>query len=575
MSSPQHAKTAATTGWRASSGKKSPTHSYFYIYECTDLIRNHYRADQTASHSEMPLLTPHPMSHHDVLSQYHQREQALLQTGSYTPFVYPYRAFGPALLILYLLIPPTRSRLVFYARYPLFGVITYLSVSAILECRSAMVTVGYGIGLLNAWAVLWSATLLLFNDARADFRRIEEHDDGSECLPGGCEPQGNATGVNQPGDQGLRARQMNGHAQEPARSSRQRAKAPGSVNAKRYTYEPLPSTLLHRLDWVLDLVSNFRGVRWTHQISGLAPPPPHIQTSLSDPSLPPPTPESHLTRTDLLRRDLPSFLLCLLAHDVLKTLTLQDPYFWSLPASTPSPFAYPKLSRIVLSVTFVYTSLESIYLLAPLIFGVLLGPHYLGQHAWPWLYPPYFGSLGQVWRKGLAGLWGQWWHQLFRYAFEQAGEFSGRIVGWEKKSKRGMLLRVLVAFTCSGALHACASYTTLGDTRPIGGAFLFFVLQPVGIVAQRAVSGWMMSYGLREKLPAWVRGCGNVAVVAAWCYFVGPIVADDFAATGIWLYEPIPISVLRGLRGDGWWCWGGSWVDWYSAGRWWQSGLAF
>ena len=138
-----------------------------------------------------------------------------------------------------------------------------------------------------------------------------------------------------------------------------------------------------------------------------------------------------------------------------------------------------------------------------------------------------------------------------------------------------MVLRVLVAFACSGALHACASYATLGDTRPISGAFMFFMLQPVGIIAQKAFSGWMKSTGLREKMPLWLRYAGNMAVVVGWCFLTGPNIADDFAATGIWLYEPLPISPLRGLRGEGWWCWGGGWVRWHSAERWWQSGLAF
>ncbi len=312
------------------------------------------------------------------------------------------------------------------------------------------------------------------------------------------------------------------------------------------------------------------------EISNLAPPPPHIRSALSSPKPPPPTPFSHLTRTDLIRRAIPRFLICIIALDALKTITLQDPYFWSLPPSTSSPFPYPAASRLVLSLVSVYVSLLSIFLLAPLIFAILLGPETIGQHAWPWLYSPYYGPPSQIWEKGIAGLWAGWWHQLFRYAFEQAGEFSGRMIGWDKRTQRGMVLRMCVAFACSGILHACASYTTLGsNTRPMWGSFTFFMLQPVGIIGQRVVSAWMKKVGLRGKIPAWTRQVGNFAVVVGWCWLTGPIVADDFAATGIWLDEPIPFSLFRGLRGEGWWHWRGSWVRWHSADRWWQSGLAF
>ena len=519
------------------------------------------------------IFNPTPTSYYDVLRQFQERLDAGLASGEYQPFVWPYRAFGPNLLILYLLLPPTKSKVVYYARYPLFALIIYLSVDSILKCRSSMVTIGYGIGLLNAWAVLWSASLIIWNDARGKFKRIEEHDGADEKLPVD-RANGATTGAEKLTDGDLRARRVDGGAKESLESLQEHGKRSNSSKGKLFVWQTLPATFQHRLDWVFDLVSNFRGVRWNYQISGLPPPPAHIQSSLEDPSIPSADARSNLTHTDQIRRDLSNFLLCLIALDVQKTITLQDPYFWGLPPSTPSPFPYPRLSRTLLSVAFVYTSLLTVFLLSPFVFGVLLGPNIIGQHAWPWLYPPFFGPPSQIYRKGLAGLWGQWWHQIFRYGFEQAGEFAGRITGWEKMSQKGMLLRVAVAFACSGPLHACASYTTLGDTRPIYGSFGFFILQPVGILAQRAVSGWMKSRGLRARIPALLRGIVNVVVVVVWCYVVGPMIADDFAASGLWLYEPLPISPIRALRGDGFWRWGGRWVRWYSADRWWRSGLA-
>ena len=100
------------------------------------------------------LLSPTMTSPKQVLAQYQQTFDNALATGQYTPFVYPYNAFGPYLLILYLCLPPSKSSIVYYARCPLLAIIVYLSVTAIVQCISSVVTVGYGIRLLNAWAIL-------------------------------------------------------------------------------------------------------------------------------------------------------------------------------------------------------------------------------------------------------------------------------------------------------------------------------------------------------------------------------------------------------------------------------------
>ena len=116
-------------------------------------------------------------------------------------------------------------------------------------------------------------------------------------------------------------------------------------------------------------------------------------------------------------------------------------------------------------------------------------------------------------------------------------------------------------------------------TRPLKGPFTFFVLQPMGVVLQMGFSELLGRVGIREKLPGWLRGAGNFAAVHIWFYYTAPLLTDDFARGGIWLFEPIPVSIWRGLgfgpEGEGWWCWHGKIVSWYWGKRWWQSGLAF
>lgn len=521
----------------------------------------------------MPLLVPR--TYQDVLYNY----RLSFDKADYQPFVWPYRAIGPYLLILYLLLPPIKNRFIYFLRYPLFAAIIYLSSEAISECRSPMVTIGYGIGLLNAWAIVWSAALIIFNDARADFKRIEGHrKQGDAKWKARSVDNTNRKAIASARELTLKTAILRaGHFQES--STRKRKETNEADNDIQYVWQAIPSNFLHRLDWVSDLVASFRGPGWSYQISGLAPPPPHIQASLADPALKPPTPSSNLTRADLLRHNLPYFLLVVIIMDGLKSVMMQDPYFWSLGPEVPSPLPYPRLSRTLLSATMTFFSLQGIFLLAPLGLGVLLGPELLGEQAWPWKYTPFYGSLREISKHGLAGVWGRWWHQLFRFGFEQGGEFAARTLGgdskgWGKKGQKGLLLRVVVAFTLSGTLHACASYTSMLPTRPLN-AFTFFAIQPVGLLGQKAIADWMKRNGWREKIPNWIREVGNVVFVFVWFYFTGPIIADDFAGCGIWLYEPVPFSIFRGMSGQGWWFWGGTWVRWHTAQPWWKSGLAF
>ena len=190
-----------------------------------------------------------------------------------------------------------------------------------------------------------------------------------------------------------------------------------------------------------------------------------------------------------------------------------------------------------------------------------------------------YGSYSMVLRKGLAGWWGGWWHQTFRFAFEAPTTWALQKLGWEKRSFRGKALSMILAFTLSGSLHACGSYSLWPETNPLRGPFAFFVLQPVGVGLQMGFSTLLKRAGVTDRVPMWVRGVGNFAYVHFWFYHVAPLLTDDFARGGIWLMEPVPVSVLRGfglgLEGEGWWCWHWPLVGWHTGERWWQSGIAF
>ena len=97
---------------------------------------------------------------------------------------------------------------------------------------------------------------------------------------------------------------------------------------------------------------------------------------------------------------------------------------------------------------------------------------------------------------------------------------------------------------------ACTSFT---------GPFKFFLLQPFGILSQMAFT---QSGIVPKKIPKCIRQLANFVFVHVWMYYTAPLLVDDFARGGIWLYEPFAISPLRflgfGAKDDnGWDLWYG------------------
>ncbi|TKA71366.1 hypothetical protein B0A49_04375 [Cryomyces minteri] len=61
------------------------------------------------------------------------------------------------------------------------------------------------------------------------------------------------------------------------------------------------------------------------------------------------------------------------------------------------------------------------------------------------------------------------------------------------------------------------------------------------------VAGLLKKSGVTQKVPKVFWKVVNFAFVHVWFYYTSPLLVDDFAKGGIWLFEPIPISPLRGL----------------------------
>lgn len=492
---------------------------------------------------------------------------ALLQNDVVVPFRYPIdTAAGGVLILSILFVPLVRGRKFQIFRYASFALICLLSLCTLRQCRSQSTANGYGIGLICAWGTVWSATLLVFNDPRTAFQRLETQrarntpkdsatQDGSvgqQPVPKESSKEGSSTIDEQGGQQ----------CQEPDKFA--------------LFWQPYPPHFLHRLDWAMDLVTSFRGPGWNWRIRSLP------RTAKTDSGG---LPSSTTSLPTLVNRSICTYFVLYLIIDACETLFRMDPYFWGIASITSvppdnfpafiraSPFC-TKSYRLFATMSTTAIALQYVMVLNPIFFGGIIA-HYFPDlsraplHE-PFLYPPQWGPATAILDQGLAGFWGKWWHQMFRHGISEPGRWLVvDLLHLNPRSNAARMIQVMTAFSLSGAMHACASYTQLADTKPLH-PFLFFFLQGVGVLAQAAISRmtWI------KRFPRWLRRLGNVTVVLIWAYFTGPLLADDFARGGIWLFEALPVSIWRGLLGKGWLCWHGKWFIWWGKGHWWERGIA-
>jgi hypothetical protein len=192
-----------------------------------------------------------------------------------------------------------------------------------------------------------------------------------------------------------------------------------------------------------------------------------------------------------------------------------------------------------------------------------------------WVFPDDFGHYSAVYKHGLAGFWSTFWHQSFRYVFEAPAIFWLRRQKIDLNSFQARITRISVSFACSGFMHACMSYTALGDKAPISGSFMFFILQPLGIMLQYYWLRYFRSTLLGKHCPAFIGYVANIVYVNAWLYFTAPLFVEDLSTGGWFLFEPVPISIFRGLglggRGEGWLAIYGRFAGWNNDG--WRTGI--
>lgn len=537
-----------------------------------------------------------PPSHRERIHQLDAQYDHHTSQRDYLPFVYPWGSLGTYLVIAYLLMPHSKSAALRKARYAAWAINAAFAAYIIAYTRGRGAVAAYGVGFAMAWSIVWTAIMLVVHDGQVDFARIERASGSTGRVQPDETRSRRSDNLKRGQDEStLKNRSANPNDVKSHSTGNSEIDAAGGSELIWQHYPAHP--FLERLDWVLDLMANFRGMAWNWRIPNLPNPPKKVVEQLSrhdDPknskihhSRSMRTHHTFLSRDVLLRRSLQRFILGYFTLDLVKILIIQDPFFWNGDSDIPGPSYLParlstskifmKSQRLLIAQLAVYWALQTIFQTASLFFVGILGSERIGVRGQSWMYPAEWGSYSTVFDRGLSGWWGNWWHQSFRFAFESPGKKLVQFLVLDPRSLSTKALQMIIAFSISGFLHANASYTSIGNTRPIRGPFLFFILQPFGIIAQMIASRALKIVGITERVPTPVRQATNFVFVHIWFYYTAPLFVEDVAAGGQFLYEPIPFSLLRGLglgtQENSWYCWDGRWPRFHSGKYWWESGI--
>ncbi|KAL1892730.1 hypothetical protein Sste5346_006813 [Sporothrix stenoceras] len=531
----------------------------------------------------------------------------------------------------------------------------------------------YGAGLVYGWSTLWSLVVLVWInpwDGERVARRRKTVQDKEKGTP--------TKGAETDADPQDMQKVEDAPDEDIAHSLRL---------GHEYYWQSFPArgSFFARFDWALDLCLAWRGIGWSWGkavVPIFAPPTkPHTRELVRLKTMPERTKQGYrrqLTRAAFYRARLTTLVSSYLVLDVCAVIMTQDPYFvvgpgpsrytpWSeqadkLPSPDigafqtrpPSPallampayleylYRHPYLlamHRSALGLAGMIAALHIVLSLDQLV-RVFLGNLFFGKDsiatastaAQLWHYPSIFGSISQVLDHGLAGFWGSFWHQTFRYAFlaptlwlvdkgilpkgQHVHEGKNVTNGAPKSNgvpkvngvngdavKTGApkknpplptitrLAGIVIAFGQSALLHAAASTTTVATHTLWWSPALFFVMAGIGAGAQAIV----LPPAFMNRLPRLIRRATNLLFTIVWLHFTVWLFLDDTSRCGLWLFEPVPFSPLRYImsimRGgemppivspggsnraglSAWRWYSDDLVYWHTGRTWWETGIA-
>ncbi|RKF57952.1 hypothetical protein OnM2_070069 [Erysiphe neolycopersici] len=503
--------------------------------------------------------------------------------GLRRPIIFPYNFLSLFTLVAYLCIPHKQNPIIYAVRWPLVGLITWFELRLIQESSGVGIDLGYRTGATSAIILMLSWTWLIFKKPQWNAKRVERRR------------------VQVPVKESqLTKKKPRTFDQEPCTEKFDNNAVPlseeghtevlvGNIKVNDYFWQSYPEDLKERLSWVMDLLFNARGSGWNWSVPTIPKLTPEIQSKLGGMALDELHPSYSWTaekkqfcvRYQNLLPRVSFHISYFLIFDIVRSIMMKDPYFKLGPTTYDLPSYIQSLHpsvlqfyRLLLSAVGVLTYLTLTFANIDILMSCVLGTTVLGLRGEPWYYPPTMGNISYILDKGLNGLWGGFWHQIFRNFFTAPTKYlitEGYIKAGYYSTK---ILGLIFAFAMSGFLHWASAKTSFIPTHPIQEA-IFFIAQGFGVVLQESLCCLFSS--LIVRLPKTLRQTGNLSYTLGWLYLTGWLAADDFARAGFWLVEPFLFSPTQALglgEHDGSWnCWKPLDFVWYSGKYWWESGI--
>ncbi|KAL6403168.1 hypothetical protein AUP68_12504 [Ilyonectria robusta] len=525
------------------------------------------------------------------------------------PLILPYALLGSFVLTpLWLAVPHTKRPWLYRTRWLVAGLVVGLNLDLICSVSSYNVACAYGAGLMGSWGILSNLHLLVWSRPQFDAAR-------AVLLPrgGNRDNRDNRENRGDRGDMMRSSSKLNGES--PRRNGlRQRTTDPVAISGTHihatskisrddgdnsqheepdYVWQTFPDhgSFLQRLNWSMDLVTNFRCIGWNCSIRSVPLPQIPARIRSGDPvsldSMPVVSRSGYrrsLTKSEFIWSRLGTVTVLYLALDFLAVSGMKDPHCifgperssgHELPSflSLLPPWALATY-RELFALSGIFAAIGAIFNLHDL-FQYFVFSHIFPMRGELWQYTSIFGSFSQVFDRGLAGWWGSCWHQTFRLQFSSPAAYLIRNGYLSKGTLTAQIVTMYVCFFQSGLLHASGSQSSMPKTK-IWRSPAFFLLQPPGIMIQNSLNCIIDTY--LPRLPKMLRQIFNLVFTVAWLQMTAHLFCDDIASTGLWLLEPIPISPFRffgfGHPNDHWWRWNQQqFPKWYSGDHWWTTGL--
>ena len=326
-----------------------------------------------------------------------------------------------------------------------------------------------------------------------------------------------------------------------------------------FVEEAYPESLAKRIPWVLTLLVSIRLARW----------------KIGDPSHDKTQPTPRRTRVAFSKHALIIIAQAFVVLDAASCYVLTDPYFVISGMRVDEPFPSrskdlpnflnalrilpPRLLRSAAIAGQIYAMVTSMFYLPtiPVVGLNAIGmlPDEWSPHTWP----VFFGSFSAVGERGLRGLWGSWWHHLNRHITSTPGRELAHVMGVPTTSTIGYILLTVSAFCLSGVIHMgmippepASSVMSVNIMRLYLAAFFWAQIPAFQIEL-------VVSKLVKTSVPS-VLGFPMTRIfvllwVAGWLSLTLPLLSVPFREIGYWRYFPLPVSLLRGLAGQGWLTW--------------------